>query len=104
TEDGTIIVSTELHAFGQGEIIVTLTDDGDPPLSATAAIALTITPINDPPVFTAGPDIAVAQNSGPFSAPNWAFNASPGPRNEADQLLNYVVEVADDSLFFTQPA
>ncbi|MBI1319233.1 MAG: tandem-95 repeat protein [Candidatus Hydrogenedens sp.] len=101
--NGTLTVVTAPDAFGSATITVTLTDSGTPPLSAVSTIALSITPINDPPSFTAGPNVSVAKNSAPFTAPNWAFNASPGPRNESGQTLRYVVEVEDDSLFFAQP-
>jgi len=101
---GALTLTTEPDAFGSGTVTVTLTDDGTPPLSFTTELALTVNPINDAPSFTAAAGVTVPKNSGPFLEPNWAFNASPGPRNEADQVLNYTVTVEDDSLFFTQPS
>jgi len=43
--------------------------------------------VNDVPVFTPGPDVTVAANSGSQTIAGWASDISPGPAHEADQNL-----------------
>jgi VCBS repeat-containing protein len=59
--------------------------------SATqATVTITIEPVNDAPSFTPGGDVTVNGADGAYSQP-WASNGSPGPANESDQTLGYVV-------------
>src|SRR5262249_12436392 len=53
--------------------------------SNTATVSITVTPVNDPPSFTAGPNQTVSQNAGPQTVPAWATNFSTGPANESSQ-------------------
>ena len=47
-----------------------------------------IAPFNDAPTFTAGPSFVVGVHDTPYSAA-WATNVSPGPANEAGQVVHF---------------
>jgi Ca2+-binding RTX toxin-like protein len=66
-------------------------------------VSITINPVNDAPSFTAGSNVAVAQNSGVYSA-IWPTNISAGPANESSQTLTFEVTNNNNSLFSVQPA
>ncbi len=71
---------------------------------ATDTAAITITPVNDKPSFTATSPIAVNEDSGAQTVTSWAtFN--PGPANEATQTATYTVSnLGTPSLFAVGPA
>ncbi|QDT09690.1 tandem-95 repeat protein [Planctomycetes bacterium K23_9] len=61
---------------------------------------------NDPPTFTAGPNVTVVESSGPYTA-LWATNILPGPANESDQEVErFELTVPADKavLFSSLPA
>jgi hypothetical protein len=66
---------------------------------------LAITPVNDPPSFTKGPDQSVLEDAGPQQVSNWATNLSPGPPNESGQTLTFeVTNNTNPGLFSAVPA
>jgi len=75
--------------------------------SNTGTMRFWVAPINDPPTFTAGSDVGVGENSGAYSA-GWATNISPGPANESDQTVHFVITNVDltgvPNLFSVAPA
>jgi VCBS repeat-containing protein len=77
-------------------------NDGTVP-SAPATVTITVTAVNDPPVFTAGGNVTVNEDSGVFTAP-WATGVSAGPADEAGQLLNFTVTNDNTALFAVQPS
>ena len=74
--------------------------------SADAAVAVEVEPLNDSPEFTAGPDQEAKRGEGKgggrdrdedereVTVEGWATDIRPGPANEADQSLEFLVEVA----------
>jgi len=58
--------------------------------SAVAVVTLGITPVNDAPTFTKGPNVRVRPDAGPYSAP-WATAISAGAANESSQTLTFQV-------------
>jgi len=75
--------------------------------SANATVTLNITPVNDTPSFTKGPDINVNANSGGHSFPGWATNIMRGPATATDetgQTVNFIVSNNNNVLFSVQPA
>ena len=67
-------------------------------VSTPATMHIWLAPINDPPTFTPGPTVTVAEDSGPYSGA-WATDVSPGPPNESDQNISFhVTDVDDDGL------
>jgi Bacterial Ig domain len=70
----------------------------------TATVSITVSPVNDPPSFTAGGNVTVNENSGAYDA-TWATSISPGPADEAGQTVSFLVtRVDNDALFSVQPA
>jgi len=70
--------------------------------SAPATARLTITPVNDAPIFTKGPNHTSASASAAQAVAAWATGISPGP-NEAGQLLDFVLTNDNPGLFTVQP-
>ncbi len=60
--------------------------------------------VNDPPRFTPGPGVSVAEDCGPYTAP-WATAIAPGPADETAQAVAFeVVWNSQPSLFETPPS
>ncbi|MGF1989150.1 MAG: VCBS domain-containing protein [Nostoc sp. ZfuVER08] len=59
---------------------------------------------NDAPSFTPGSNQTVAEDSGAQTVANWATNISPGPADEASQIVNFQVTNDNNELFSVQPA
>ena len=76
--------------------------DGTLP-SATATVAITVNPVNDPPSFTVGPDTSASSCGGPVTVTPWATNISPGP-NESTQTVTFTVTNDSPFLFSQGPA
>jgi N-acetylneuraminic acid mutarotase len=89
--------------FGAADVTIRATDNGGGTLDDTFTV--TVNPVNDPPRFEAGVDLAVNDNSGPQSIAAWATQISKGPSNEDSQVLSFVVQVTSNpELFVTPPA
>lgn len=72
--------------------------------ASAAWVEIDVDPVNDPPSFTKGPNVTVAEDSGAYSAP-WATALSPGPANEAGQALTFsVYSNSNPGLFAELPA
>ena len=97
------------NASGATTVSVQLQDNGGTAhggvnISPVQTFGVTVTAVNQAPSFTAGPNVASLENSGSQTVPNWATNISPGPANEINQALNFIVTNDDPSLFAVQPA
>ncbi|MBL9128455.1 MAG: hypothetical protein JNL97_12450, partial [Verrucomicrobiales bacterium] len=60
--------------------------------------------VNDAPGFAAGPDQTVNSTAGPQTVKGWATAITPGPSDESDQTLTFLVSVDRSELFATVPA
>ncbi len=104
----TLLGSTEVvkiapaaDLFGTSDITITVNrNDGS---SASKTFNLIVNSVNDPPVFTKGPDQIVNEDAGAQTVLNWATNFSPGPPNESGQTVNVTVTNSNNSLFSVQP-
>ena len=68
-------------------------------------MTINVTPVNDTPSFTKGPDQSASKNSGPQSVPNWATNISAGPANESGQTVSFqITGNTNPGLFSAGPA
>jgi VCBS repeat-containing protein len=72
--------------------------------SSPATVTITISPVNDAPSFSKGPDQTVNRYSGPQTVSNWATGISSGPVDEAGQALVFLVSNDNPVLFSTQPS
>ena len=72
--------------------------------SPDATVAITITPVNDAPAFTASTPPTILEDAGTQTIANWAgFN--PGPPDESTQTATYTVSaISNAALFSTAPA
>jgi hypothetical protein len=106
--DGTLTYTAAPDAFGTATVTVTAHDDGGTAnggvdTSAPQTFTITITPVNDAPSFTKGPDVALLSDAGPQSYPNWATAISAGPANESAQVVNFIVTNDNNAVFTSQP-
>lgn len=77
--------------------------DGGGLQSALGTASVTITPVNDEPSFTKGPDISALEDAGAHSIGNWATQISAGP-NEASQSVVFQLTNTNNALFTGQPS
>ncbi|WP_164101630.1 tandem-95 repeat protein [Candidatus Laterigemmans baculatus] len=74
--------------------------------SLSRTFALQVTGVNDPPTFTAGGDITLLEDSGPYNR-LWATNISPGPADEVAEgqavMFDVSVAAADRAKFSSLP-
>ncbi|MBL7973229.1 MAG: hypothetical protein JNL03_17040, partial [Prolixibacteraceae bacterium] len=95
-------------AFGITMINITLFDNGGTASgginSFTQSTTISVTGVNDKPLFTAGNNQTAMSGSGTRTITRWATNISAGPANEVAQLLNFVVTNNNPTLFVTPPA
>ncbi|HLL76207.1 MAG TPA: Ig-like domain-containing protein, partial [Pyrinomonadaceae bacterium] len=56
-------------------------------------LTINVTPVNDEPSFTKGPDQTVSEDAGAQTVPDWATNISAGPPDESGQALTFNVMV-----------
>ncbi len=102
--DGTLTFTSATDAYGTATINVRAIDDGPgSPASGDQVFTITVTPVNDPPMFVKGADEVVLEDSQPRVVANWASAMSPGP-NESDQLVTFELTTDNDSLFEALPA
>jgi large repetitive protein len=71
--------------------------------SNTASYTLWIAPVNDPPGFTAGGDVTVAEDAGAYSGA-WASTITPGPADPDQAVVFIVDDVSNPSLFAVAPS
>jgi hypothetical protein len=71
--------------------------------SNVATVSITVSPVNDAPSFTAGPDQTALAGSGTQTVPGWATGISAGPANEAGQAVTFLVTNNNPALFSVAP-
>ena len=73
--------------------------------SAPATVAITLTPVNDVPAFTAGANVTVLKDTGAQTINPWATGISAGPANESAQTLTFTITANDNpGMFAVVPA
>jgi len=87
--------------FGEIEMVVTVFDGIHETKKSVNCI---IQPINDYPVFTKGENIVVYEDCGRHTIPNWASNISPGPLNENEQVIKFILNTLQTNLFDALPS
>jgi hypothetical protein len=72
-------------------------NDGHGNLSGGATVTITVSPVNDDPGFTKGPDVTVSALGSAlgFTDDFWASGISPGPPNEGSQAVEFQVTLDD---------
>jgi VCBS repeat-containing protein len=100
------------NANGVAVITVMAVDNGTiPAVSAAQVFTISITPVNDAPVFTAGPSVTVLEDSGAYSQ-TWATRIAPAAgllltppssTDEAGQVVDFTLLADKPGLFSVQP-
>ena len=67
-----------------------------------ASVTVAIEPVNDAPSFVPASDVTIAEDA-PQVVAHWATSVTPGPYDEAGQLVAFVATAADPSLFASGP-
>ncbi|GAA4824263.1 hypothetical protein GCM10011365_04230 [Marinicella pacifica] len=107
---GTLNFEAATDASGTANLTLNLSDDGGTAnggadTSATVGLTITITDVNDPPSFTAGPDQTNNEDAGATTVNGWATGISAGPPDEAGQTLTFNITANDNpSLFSAGPS
>ncbi len=104
--NGNLSFTPAANASGSANIAITLHDNGGTAnggsdTSSTVNFTITVNPVNDPPSFTAGGNVAVDEDSGAYSA-TWATAISAGPGES--QTISFIVTNDNNALFSVQPA
>jgi hypothetical protein len=107
---GTLSFQAAKYAVGNAIVTVFLknsggTDNGGKDTFGPLTFQITVTPVNQPPTFTAGPDQNVQQSRHPVlqTVANWATNIAAGPANESSQKVHFIVTNDNNALFTVQP-
>ncbi|NOS70731.1 MAG: tandem-95 repeat protein, partial [Verrucomicrobia bacterium] len=66
--------------------------------------SITVLPVNDEPSFVKGGNQRIQQNAGAQSVPAWATGITPGPDNESNQTVTFIVTNDNGALFVVPPA
>ncbi len=112
--DGTLTYQSAQDANGTAVIRVTAFDDGVPVENSPEQLAtITVTALNDAPVFTPGSDVTVLEDRGLFLEANWATQIAPAAGllaspiralDELSQVVDFTVSVDRPELFSILPA
>ena len=95
-----IVIIPNENEFGTSDITITANGING---SNEASFTLTVQEVNDPPDFTKGGDIEVEENSGQSIYKGWATNIGPGPENESNQTLKFILSIDKEDLFQETP-
>ena len=103
---GTLTYTPAANANGTTTVTVTLTDDataGGAAKSSVQTFTITISPVNDVPIFLKGNDQTVNEDVGARTVPAWATAITDNDSGFI-QLLTFNVTNDNNALFSAQPA
>ena len=106
---GVLTYTAAANACGSAAIVLNIKDNGGTAnggvdTSATQSFSITVTCVNDAPVFVKGADVSVLQNAGAQTIANWATGiGSGGGADEAGQSVGFNVSNTNNALFSVQP-
>lgn len=106
--DGTLTFTPAANASGSAVVSVVINDDGGTAgggadTAPAVTFTISVTPVNDRPVFTAGANIVVSEDSGAADFPNWASGIAAGPADEDGQSYAFAVTTNQPGLFAVAP-
>jgi hypothetical protein len=107
---GVLSFTPQTGTVGVANVTVVLQDNGGVAsggidTSAPVSFEIAVLQINDPPSFVAGPNPTVAEDAGPQTVIGWATAISPGPPNEAGQVVTFnVTGNTNGALFSAGPS
>jgi VCBS repeat-containing protein len=100
--DGTVTFTPTLNFNGNASFTYVTTDGIADSEAVTAS--LTITPVNDAPIFTKGSNQSVVEDSGAQTVTHFATSISAGAADESSQTLAFTVTNPNNAAFSAQPA
>jgi len=98
--DRSIYVTPAPDSNGQVNITITVFDGYH---HVKETIVCAIQAINDPPTFQKGSDITINEDADRQYVHKWATNISPGPANEINQHLEFLMDISSPELFEELP-
>jgi hypothetical protein len=103
---GSVSFTPLANANGMATITITVQDSGGTTGGGVDTLIrsfmVQITPVNDAPAFTAGPNQSIQSSAGAQTIMNWASGFTPGPADEAGQtMLGYLVVANSAPELFT---
>jgi len=96
-KSGSATVSIQLKDTGG-------TDNNGKDLSDVHLLKITVNGVNDPPIFTKGPDITIYEDMGIQSFAQWATNIQAEPGVDSNQSLQFYVSWTGRELFKEGPS
>ena len=107
--DGTLTYTPAENQFGSAVVSVSIHDDGGTAdggddTSSVQTFLITVTAVNDVPSFTIGENQTSAEDAGAQTVEDFITVFSPGPSNESDQTIDYIVTNDNNALFSVQPS
>jgi hypothetical protein len=99
--DGTVTYTPTADLNGADSFTYTVTSGG---VTEVGTVTINITPVNDVPSFTKGPNKTVLEDAGAQTFGTWATAITAGAANESGQTLNFIVSNDNNPLFSSQPA
>ncbi len=100
--NGSFQYTPNTNYFGPDSFTYKASNTGTP--SDAVKVTIDVGFVNQQPSFTKGADISVLEDSITSTTTHWATNIKPGPANESNQLLNFIVSNDNSNLFTIQPS
>ncbi|MBX2821473.1 MAG: tandem-95 repeat protein [Rhodothermaceae bacterium] len=86
-----------------GSATLTVRAEDTEGLSVSTSFTVTVTAVNDQPIFTKGADLVVSDDAPLQNVNGWATKISPGADNESSQTVSFSVSTPNTALFSVQP-
>ncbi|MBM4036795.1 MAG: hypothetical protein FJ291_34100, partial [Planctomycetes bacterium] len=100
----TLVWRPAIDANGTLEAFTVVAWDGKASSGTPVPVNVQVAPVNDAPAFTKGADAVANEDAGLQTLVGWATGISPGPADEAGQLVDFLVTNSNNALFTVQPA
>ncbi|MEE4329224.1 MAG: Ig-like domain-containing protein [Wenzhouxiangella sp.] len=91
--DGTFTYDPPPDASGADSFSYTMSDGT---VTDQATVTITVNPVNDAPSFVAGPDVVLSGGPGGQTLFGWATGFDPGPGEDEQNILEYLVSIESD--------
>lgn len=102
-EDGSFVYEPQKDYHGEDSFEYRAANGGGATLSSPATVTLYVAPVNSAPRFSGSGDVECDEDSGPQTTAGWATEIAAGPDDEAEQALDWILEVDNPALFAQQP-
>ena len=110
SSNGTLTYTPAVNANGSAAIVLVAQDNGGTlnggmDTSKAQSFTITVNAVNDPPSFKPGANQTVNEDAGAQTAVGWATAISPGPADESNQTVIFILTGnSNPGLFSADPA